>query len=219
MNWNQKVIVVTGADHQVGKALCRMFASENARVYAIGEDRSQLSELDSTNVKVVSCSIDDISCLNASLEEIGITEGHIDAVFCDTRFSDPGMTATELTADIINEAMKKTTYYAWKSALYAVPYLKESDHGAVCFITNNSVRHPKKTNVLTAICSTSIESITKNFSSEIASSNIRMTAIAVDEDVCPEKAAGSAAFLVSPQASYITGCMIEVDHIETEGDK
>lgn len=216
MDWKQKIIVVIGADHAVGNALCSLFAAENAKVYAIGEDDAKLSMLKSDNVNVSVINLDDITHLNASIEKIGVAEGHFDAVFCDTRISTPGLTASALTPEIINEYMKKTAYYAWKSALYAVPYLKKSDNGAVCFITNNSIRHQRTDNVLDAICSTAIESITKNFASEVASSNIRMTSIAVGDDIRPDYAAGGAAFLVSPQASYITGCMIEVDNCKME---
>lgn len=210
MDWKDKIIVIVGADNPVGNALCNIFSSENARVYACTESDSSLRppKIPET-VSIQSVSTDDPEALSSWITSIGEKEHCIDTVFCDIRTDEPGLIPTELTPEIADKALRKTTYTAWKAALYSVPYLEQSSHGSVVFITDNSVRHPKKDNILTALCSTSIESITKNFSSEVAARGIRMCSVAVDHDTAPEDAAGCAAFLASSDASYITGTMIE----------
>ncbi len=193
MNWKDKIVVVAGSDKAAGRAVAAMLKEDGAVVHAL--------ESASDN-------------LRAGIDRASAAVGRIDAVFCDSTISDPGLTATQLTPEVIDWAMEKTAFFSWKSALYAIPHLKVSQSGAVVFITNNSLRHPTGENVLSAICSVSVESITKNFSSEVASSGIRMCAVLQDAHAAPEKTAGTAIFLASESASYITGTAIEVTATE-----
>lgn len=223
MDWKDKIIVIAGADHPVGNALCTIFSAEHAKVYACCQHKETLLSLNSLgNIFTQSVRPDDSRALASWITSVGETENHIDAVFCDIRTDEPSLRPTELTPAVVDEVLRKTAYTAWKTALYSVPYLEHSAQGSVVFITDNSIRHPKKDNILTALGSTSIESITKNFSSEIAARGIRMCSVAVDHDTAPQEAAGCAVFLASPDASYITGTMIEAansNRIQNGGPK
>lgn len=188
MNWKGKIAVVVGSDKPAGRAVSSMLKDDGALVHSLG------STLDG---------------LQNEVDRAAAASGYIDALFCDSTFSDPGLTATQLTPDVIEEAMEKTASLSWKSALYAVPYLKAAQGGAVVFITNNSARHQNRENVLSAICSVSVESITKNFASEVASSGIRICSVLQDAHSDPAETAGAAVFLASGDASYITGTAIE----------
>ena len=56
----------------------------------------------------------------------------------------------------------------------------------------------------------SVESITKNFASEVASSGIRICTVLQGADAAPEETADTAVFLAGADASYITGTAVEV---------
>jgi|GEM_PF-3251022 len=191
MEWKDKVVVIVGTENAVGLNLIASLNAESAEVYSCMR-----------NLKVEE--------LDQWIKRIGESRGHIDTMFCDVRISKTHVCASELPQDIIKEKLKDTVYYAWKSALFSVPYLKKAEHGSIVFITDNDLRHQKKDNVLSSICSTSIESITKNLASEVASSGIRVCSIAVDIKASDTDGAKCAAFLASQEASYITGTMIEV---------
>lgn len=188
MNWKGKIAVVVGSDKPAGCVISSMLKDDGAIVHSLG------STLDG---------------LRDEIDRAAAAAGRIDAIFCDSTFSDPELTATQLTPDMIEGAMEKTASLSWKSALYAVPYLKASQGGAVVFITNNSVRHQNRQNALSAICSVSVESITKNLASEVASSGIRVCSVLQDAHPDPAETAGAAVFLASEDASYITGTAIE----------
>ncbi|MFR5701345.1 MAG: SDR family oxidoreductase [Eubacterium ramulus] len=143
--------------------------------------------------------------LQENIQEIYNIHGHIDTVFCIIPDSVPEINVTDLTPELLQQAMLKTTYCAWKSTLYAVPYLKNATHGSVIFITSNSHRHISPDNSLSSLCSASIESITKNFASEVAAFGIRICSVAADIRATPDQIASCAMFLASEQASYITG--------------
>lgn len=151
-----------------------------------------------------------LSTLQEELDWAGAVNGRIDALFCDATVADPGMTAAQLTPDVIRRYMDDSARYAWKSALYAVPRLRAAENAAVVFITNSSVRHPRTDNVISAVCSASVESITKNFASEVASSGIRICTVLQGADAAPEETADTAIFLAGTDVSYITGTAVEV---------
>lgn len=208
MNWENKIVIVAGADSLIGYALCQLLVKEHAIVYACGQSEQKLKLLDNIQTQVIS--LENIFSLKEWIDDIGTTHGHIDSIFCDTTAELSSVNVRDITPDIINKSLLATTYYSWKSALYAIPFLKESAHGSTVFITTNNHKHISTDNVLAALCSTSVESITKNFSSEVAASGIRMCSVAADKGACDMHVASCAAFLASPNASYITGTMMEV---------
>lgn len=211
MDWKNKVVVVAGADSPVGYVLCQLLKKDHANIYACGQTEEKLSHLKGIHTQVIS--LNDINSLKSWIDRIGAKEGQIDTVFCDTTKELPAVPVLNLEPDIVNAGMLCTTYYSWKTALYAIPYLKTTGQGSTIFITTNSHRHITKNNILAALCSTSIESMTKNFASEIAASKIRMCSVAADENTSNAYTASCAAFLASPEASYITGTMVEVKNI------
>jgi len=193
MDWKNKTVVVTGSEKPSGAAVAEMLKEKCAEVYTI---QSNVEDLEN-----------DIQWINS-------ISGNIDALFCDSTVADPGLTATELSPGIIRDIMRKSAYLCWKSARYCVPLMRSTEGSAIVFITNNSIRHPKKRNIVSSICSTSVESITKNFASEVASRGIRICTVMHDENCDPLHVAGSAVFLASDEASYITGTAVEVSEVE-----
>lgn len=121
MDWKNKIVVVTGADKAAGRAVAQTLTVAGASVQALHSPLSTLQE---------------------ELDWVGAVNGRIEALFCDATVADPGMTAAQLTPDVIRRYMDDSARYAWKSALYAVPRLRAAENAAVVFITNSSVRHP-----------------------------------------------------------------------------
>lgn len=209
MEVKNKVIIIIGADHPAGYALMHLLNGENTFIYAYGASLS-FDFKRKTHITYHSFSPEHITFLQENIQEIYNIHGHIDTVFCIIPDSVPEINVTDLTPELLQQAMLKTTYCAWKSTLYAVPYLKNATHGSVIFITSNSHRHISPDNSLSSLCSASIESITKNFASEVAAFGIRICSVAADIRATPDQIASCAMFLASEQASYITGTMIEV---------
>lgn len=190
MDWKDKIVVITGADRAVGRALTAALTAEGASVQALHSAPPALGE---------------------ELQWAGAVNGRIDALFCDATVSDPGMSALQLTPDVIRRYTDDSACFAWKSALYAVPRLKAAGSGAVVFITNAAARHPQVRNAVSAVCSTAVEAITRNFASEVASSGIRICAVLQGAGASPEETADAAVFLAGTDASYMTGTTIEVN--------
>lgn len=185
MEWKNKRVVVTGADRPAGMVLVQLLAAEGAQVCALGSDPHALE------AGLADC------CL-------------IDALFCDCNVAEPGLTATTLTAEALRDGMSSGPRFGWKSALYALPGLSKAQTGAVVFLSDDSIRHQTGSNILSAICGASVESMTRNFASEVASRGIRICTVLYGSEAARE-AAGTALFLAGDGASYITGTTVAVD--------
>ena len=193
MDWKNKTAVVVGSEKPAAAAIADILRKDGAEVYTLPGKAEGLQE---------------------EIRRVNGLSGSIDALFCDSTVADPGLTATELRPGIIEEAMQNSAYLCWKSARYGVPCMESAPGAAIVFITNNSIRHPTGRNIVSALCATSVESITKNFASEVASRDIRICTVMHDGRCEPEKAAGAAIFLASDEASYITGTAIEVGEVK-----
>lgn len=184
MEWKHKRVVVTGADRPAGRVLVQLLEMDGAQVCALGSDPATLQE------QLAQC-------------------GPIDALLCDCGVEEPGLTATTLTAEVLREGMTCGPRFGWKSALYALPGLTAAPHSSVVFLSGDSIRHQTDRNILSAICATAVESMTRNLASEVASRRVRVCSVLYGSATAQE-AAAAALFLAGDGASYMTGTTLTV---------
>jgi NAD(P)-dependent dehydrogenase (short-subunit alcohol dehydrogenase family) len=229
MDFRDKTVVIVGGDDAVGSAAALAFARMGAHIFVCGGCREGMERLscsawkEQLTVAGTMLAMTDDKALEGFLKNV---DGNaIDVLVCNGHTEIPRKPATQLTAEEWDTALDGTLRLDWKAAILALPRLRAKEGSSIVFVTTAGVRHPSLLNGISAVCSAGVESMTKTLSSEIASSHIRVNAVAAG-DTAPENGcamssvaagedvAGTILFLASDAASYCTGTMVEVSGSE-----
>ena len=234
-----KTAVVTGAASGIGRAIARRFNSEGGSVVAGDIDDAGLRSLHEelgSGVDVVRCDVtreDDVAALVERARERGL-----DAMFNVAGGNRPGLITdmTEGDWDFTVDLCLKSVFFGVKHAARAMTAAGTS--GAIVNIASLNSRVPMVFGAAYSAAKAGVASLTQSAAIELGDSGIRintvspgltatpligpmmsipgaegafMQQIPLRRPAQPDDVAGAALFLVSDDATYITGVNLLVD--------
>jgi len=226
-----KVIIVTGASGNVGSALATLLASRGARIAAVGTRRDRLqavtvslpgtghlalSDFDLTDPVAATALVAEVRRTCGRLDSVGTTVGG----FATAKLADAGLEQW----DAMFSLNVKTTWNIYRAA---VPAMREAGGGSLVAI--GSAAGLKGTAEMAAYSATksAVLRLTESLADELRPDRIRVNAVlptTIDTPrnraampgadmsrwVKPSEVAEAMAFLLSDQASGITGALLPV---------
>ncbi len=237
----QKTVLVTGAGRGIGAAVCRRLAAEGAIVYAGMRSPDKLQNLtfpeNGISGKVIPIQLDvcDPGSIKICILTIKKERGKLDILV-----NNAGITILErleMIADSSIEKIYNTNVFGLLNVTRtAVRLLKKSDSPCIVNISSIMAQESDIGQTVYAGTKAAVESMTRTWAKEYASSGIRVNAVApgnvntdmfniINEDerkleiakiglgriAEPKEIADAVLFLASDMASYVTGEVIGVN--------
>ena len=238
-----KVCLITGANRGIGSALLRSFAREGAIIYAnsrndgcLDEVVRDLNEQYQTSIYPVYFDIRETEKIKKVIIRIQKEQGRLDVLVNNAGVMKDaliGMASKELMRDVF-----ETNVFASMELLqYAARIMKRQEAGSIINFASIVGIQGNKGQLVYSASKGAVISMTKTAAKELASSNIRVNAVApgmIDTDLfrdsigaehiqeylerigmgrlgTPEEVADVCVFLASDYAKYITGQIVGID--------
>jgi NAD(P)-dependent dehydrogenase (short-subunit alcohol dehydrogenase family) len=249
MNYQDKVVVVTGGGTGIGKEIAILFSELGAKISITGRRKSKLTavkkiiENNKGECLVISADISKVSQTRSVIKKTKDHYGKIDIVVNNAGIYKPNhiTSVTEKEYDLMMNTNMKGAYFLTK---YAVPELRKSKGSKILNISSLSglkgIRKVK--NTVYAASKAAMILFTKTLALELAENNICVNCICpavVETEIfetlgvpkkdvpmrmkqwrefqplgrngTPQEIAKAAAYLCSPDASWITGSVFTMD--------
>ncbi|MBE2255161.1 MAG: 3-oxoacyl-[acyl-carrier-protein] reductase [Ignavibacteria bacterium] len=235
MEFNDKVVIVTGGSRGIGKSIAESFKQDGAEVIITYKNSVNGEHFDSLGIKHFQCDVADIKAVQSLTEEIVKQFGKIDILVNNAGVTKDGllMRMSEDDWDIVIDTNLKGVFNFIKSVTRP---MMGKRYGKIVNITSISgiMGNPGQANY--SASKAGVIGLTKSVAKELASRNINVNAVApgfietemtdkLSEDVkqnylnsIPLKRFASAdevsalvKFLSSDKSSYITGQTICID--------
>lgn len=235
MEFNDKVVIVTGGSRGIGKSIAESFKQDGAEVIITYKNSVNGEHFDSLGIKHFQCDVADIKAVQSLTEEIVKQFGKIDILVNNAGVTKDGllMRMSEDDWDIVIDTNLKGVFNFIKSVTRP---MMGKRYGKIVNITSISgiMGNPGQANY--SASKAGVIGLTKSVAKELASRNINVNAVApgfietemtdkLSEDVkqnylnsIPLKRFASAdevsalvKFLTSDKSSYITGQTICID--------
>ena len=238
MKLRGKIVLVTGGNSGIGRAIALRAAAEGARVAITGRDLAKgarvLAELQAAGAEAVfiAASLGEESPAADLVAAVAARFGGIDVVVnnagSSTRYSD--IRAEDGPGERLRKVMRVNLDAAYHVAAHALPMLRAAGGGSIVNISSTAAVHGSWGNY--GIAKAALEALTRALAVQGAPDRIRANGvspgwIATDvttghEDVdraaslfgrmgIPDEIARAVVFLASSEASFVTGQTLIVD--------
>lgn len=236
--FNQKVIVITGGNSGMGKAMAEKFDQEGGRVVLFGRDKKKLdiTQKSLNNALAVQGDVCKIADLDRLYHETLAAFGKIDVLIVNA-----GVAALRHVADVDEAFFDEMVNTNFKGAYFtvqrAVPHFNAA--ASVILISSMACHFGWHAHSVYSATKAAVSMMARNFAADLLAKGIRVNAIspgytktpifdaAISADphyveqvsknipmgrfAQPEEIAAAAVFLASPQAGYITGVDLVID--------
>jgi NAD(P)-dependent dehydrogenase (short-subunit alcohol dehydrogenase family) len=237
----QKVAIVTGGASGLGYAIAKKFAANNIRTIIMGRNEAKLREAcDSigANAEFIKCDVTDFKSLPRAVDSVVKKYGRIDILVNNAgiHLKKPFL---EVTDDEFNQVFLTNATAVFSLTREVVRIMKEKKSGSILNISSMAAQYGIPLVIAYSAAKAAVEGMTRAMAVECSPEGIRVNCIApgfiktkmsgkaLDNDPerkrkvlsrtpmgrlgTPEEVADAAFYLVSEEASFITGVVLPVD--------
>ncbi|WP_315791317.1 SDR family NAD(P)-dependent oxidoreductase [Fischerella sp. JS2] len=184
MQLANKVVLVTGAGSGIAKATAKLFATEGAKVAALGHTKDELeetvTEINNNNGEAIPL-VADISNpeqMQQAIQAIIDKWGRLDIVFANAGINGVWASIEELTPEDWNKTITVNLTGTFLTVKYAVPYLKKQGGSVIITSSVNGTRTFSNTGATAYSCTKAAQvAFTKMVALELAKHRIRVNVI------------------------------------------
>lgn len=179
-----KVAIITGASHGIGRAAAERLAAEGARVALVARTQADLDRVageiaaaSGSEVIGVAADVRDEDSVRAMVEAVAHRWGRID-ILVNNAGTSSAAAFEDMTDEQVLEDFRLKVMGAIYCTRHALPYLKEA-RGVICNTTTPGGKAPGAGSQPTALSRASGISLTKTWSKEFAAHGIRVNTVCV----------------------------------------
>jgi NAD(P)-dependent dehydrogenase (short-subunit alcohol dehydrogenase family) len=235
---NDRVVLVTGGNSGIGRAIALRAAAEGARVAIAGRDRTKggrvLSELEAGGADAAFFSAD-LSEAAQAADMVGAVAAHFGGLDVVVNNAGAGARRSSIEAkdnagERLRKLMRANFEAAYHVSAHALPLLRKAGGGSIVNISSTAALHGSWGNY--GIAKAAIEALTRSLAVQGAPDRIRANGISPGwiatevtvghEEVdriaslfgrmgTPDEIARAVVFLASADASFVTGQTLIVD--------
>jgi NAD(P)-dependent dehydrogenase (short-subunit alcohol dehydrogenase family) len=181
MRLKEKVVVVTGAGSSVGKAICREFLVEGARVVATDRDPevgSTLAEaLSETGpVHFAECDLAQEERIQEMIGDAIMAFGSIDVLVNAATVRIPG-DAISVTREDWQQVLAVNVEAAWLCARYAIPFMKAAQGGAIVNVSSTHADRTMPRRFLHSVSRAAVPAMSRSMAIDFGPQNIRVNTL------------------------------------------
>jgi NAD(P)-dependent dehydrogenase (short-subunit alcohol dehydrogenase family) len=180
LNLKDRVVLVTGANRGIGRAIAEAAAAEGARVAVVGRDekagRETIRKMPRGRAAWFSCDVTDQDRIGAMIGEVVGRWGRLDAVVNNAgRFG--GSPIAELSGAALREGLDTKVVGAMQVVQAALPHLKASDQARVLNISGVTAQRVTPGVAVTAIANSGMVALTAYLARELIEDAINVNCL------------------------------------------
>ncbi len=209
LNLNDRVVLVTGANRGIGRAIAEAAAAEGAKVAVIGRDAAAGAEtieaLGPGRASWHRCDVSDEAQVGPMIEEVVDRHGRLDAVVNNAgRFG--GSPLMELTPAALREGLDTKVVGAMRVVQAALPHLKRSDQPRVLNISGVTAQRITPGVAVTAIANSGMVTLTAYLARELIEHRINVNCLIPGYTLTGAWQARAEALAAADQLSFDAAC-------------
>jgi len=234
-----KVAIVTGAGRNIGEAICKLFASEGAKIAVVDIDKTRGEAVASAinanggAAKAFVCDVGKEDDIRKCVDDVMAAFGQIDVLINNAAISD-NKTMFELSTEEWNKVLAVTLTSPFLLTKYvAKAMIDKGNPGAVVNVSSTSGYYGRDKAIAYTAAKGGVVNLTKSQAIQLAKYNIRVNAVVpnkigspvgLDEfdpnrpvlnlanrPGLPEDLARAALYLANPESEFIVGAALFVD--------
>ena len=236
-----KVALITGGSSGIGLAIARKFVKEGLTAVIVGRDKKKLSDACremGTQSHFMVCDLYDLELIPGMVQSVIDKFGRID-ILVNNAGINLKKKIEEVTDEDYEKVIRTNQTSTFSLTRAVAGFMKEQGGGSILNISSMASQYGLPYVIAYTASKSAIEGMTRAMAVELASDGIRvnciapgfirtnMSSVALDKDEerknkvlsrtplgrlgKPEEVANAAYFLVSDEASFITGVVLPVD--------
>lgn len=233
-----KVAIVTGAGSGIGRSTARLLAARGYTVAIVGRTLAKLGRVETANMRPCQCDVTDPGQVERTVGAIVAELGRIDClVNCAGQYKT--MPADEITPAARAALFEVNVGGTVNFCVAALPHLRRT-RGAIVNVGSGLGMRPRRGAALYAATKAAVEAFTRGLAVDLGEAGVRVNAVSpgfVDTEILdalppdgrkalvaqrgtafplgragrPDDVATAIAYLVSDEASWVTGSVLSVD--------